>query len=132
MEPNAKLKEIAIKILEKSTVPKEDNYGFALITILMIISIILTVVRIFQECNKNKLKGLSSSQDKYTLYGSEIKAYSSKRGWYTKMRIKKLLRRELNPADYEQYGFALLSALLDMGETLTEEEVVTLVEAANV
>ncbi len=132
MEPNAKLKEIAIKILEKSTVPKEDNYGFALITILMIISIILTVVRIIQECNKNKLKGLSSSQDKYTLYGSEIKAYSSKRGWYTKMRIKKLLRRELNPADYEQYGFALLSALLDMGETLTEEEVVTLVEAANV
>ena len=132
MEPNAKLKEIAIKILEKSTVPKEDNYGFALITILMIISIILTVVRIIQECNKNKLKGLSSSQDKYTLYGSEIKAYSSKRGWYTKMRIKKLLRRELQPADYEQYGFALLSALLDMGETLTEEEVVTLVEAANV
>ena len=48
------------------------------------------------------------------------------------MRIKKLLRRELKPADYEQYGFALLSALLDMGETLTEEEVVTLVEAANV
>ena len=132
MEPNAKLKEIAIKILEKSTVHKEDNYGFAIITILMIISIILTVVRIIQECNKNKLKGLSSSQDKYTLYGSEIKAYSSRRGWYTKMRIKKLLRRELQPAVYEQYGFALLSALLDMGETLTEEEVVTLVEAANV
>ena len=59
MEPNAKLKEIAIKILEKSTVPKEDNYGFAIITILMIISIILTVVRIIQECNKNKLNGLS-------------------------------------------------------------------------
>ena len=129
---NDRLKVIAIKILEKSTLPKEDNYGFAIITILMIISIILTVVRIIQECNKNKLKGLSSSQDKYTLYGSEIKAYSSRRGWYTKMRIKKLLRRELKPADYEQYGFALLSALLDMGETLTEEEVVTLVEAANV
>ena len=55
MPNNEKLKAIAIKILEKSRVPKEDNYGFAVITILMIISIILTCVRVLQECNKNKL-----------------------------------------------------------------------------
>ena len=54
MTDNQKLKAIAIKVLEKSRVPKEDNYGFAIVTILMIISIILTCVRILQECNKKE------------------------------------------------------------------------------
>ena len=46
---NDKLKAIAVKVLEKSTIPKEDNHGFAIITVLMIISIILTIVRVIQE-----------------------------------------------------------------------------------
>ena len=45
MTNDQKLKSIAIKVLEKSSIPKEDNYGFAIVTILMIISIILTMYR---------------------------------------------------------------------------------------
>lgn len=129
---NEKLKNIAIKILEKSKIQKDDNYGFAIVTILMMVSIILTCIRILQECNKNKLTAQSTAEDKYTLYGEQLKTFSERRGWFTKMRIKKILRREMKTEDYEKYSFSILSALLDAGETLTKDEIITLVEAANV
>jgi uncharacterized membrane protein len=132
MANNEELKAIAIKVLEKSTVPKQDNYGFALVTILMIISIILTCVRILQECNKNKLSAQSTAADKYAMYGEQLHTFSERRGWFTKMRIKKILRREMKKEDYEKYSLAILNALLETGEVLTDDEVVTLVEAANV
>ena len=132
MADNEKLKNIAIKILEKSRVPKEDNYGFAIVTILMIISIVLTCVRILQECNKNKLSTLSTAEDKYNLYGEQLRSFSERRGWFTKMRIKKILRREMTKEDYEKYSLAILNALLETGEILTDDEVKILVEAANV
>ncbi len=94
VQNNDKLKNIAIKILEKSNLPKEDNYGFAIVTILMIIiSIVLTCVRILQECNKNKLSASSTASDKYNLYGEQLRSFSERRGWFTKMRIKKILRK---------------------------------------
>ena len=132
MADNEKLKAIAIKILEKSAVPKDDMCGFGIITILMIISIILTCVRILQECNKSKLTSQSTAQDKYSIYGEQLHTFSERRGWFTKMRIKKILRREMNKEDYEKYSLSILNALLETGELLTDDEVSTLVEAANV
>jgi hypothetical protein len=132
MPNNEKLKAIAVKILEKSRVPKEDNYGFAVVTILMIISIILTCVRILQECNKNKLSAQSTEADKCAIYGEQLRDFSVRKGWFTKMRIKKILRREMSREDYEKYSLTILNALLETGEILTDDEVVTLVEAANV
>jgi hypothetical protein len=98
----------------------------------MIISIILTLVQVLQECNKNKLSKDCAAQDKYNLYGANIKEYSLRRGWFTKMRIKKVLRRELSKEDYQKYSFELLNAILDTGEKVTEDEIITLVENANV
>lgn len=132
MADNEKLKAIAIKILEKSNVPKDQVYGFAIVTILMIISIILTCVRILQECNKNKLTAQSTAEDKYAMYSEQLHTFSERRGWFTKMRIKKILRREMKKEDYEKYSLAILNALLEKGEVLTDDEVITLVEAANV
>jgi hypothetical protein len=132
MIENEQLKAIAIKILEKSKVPKDDQHGFAIVTILMIISIILTCIRILQECDKTQLSTVSTSQEKYSLYGEQIKFFSDRKGWFTKMRIKKVLRREMSREDYEKYSLSILSALLDTGEILTDDEIITLVEAANV
>jgi len=132
MADNDKLKAIAIKILEKSTVPKDEVYGFAIVTILMIISIVLTCVRILQECNKNKLSANSTAQDKYSMYSEQLHTFSERRGWFTKMRIKKILRREMNREDYEKYSLSILNALLETGEVLTDDEIQTLVENANV
>ena len=132
MADNEKLKAIAIKVLEKSRVPKEDTYGFAIVTILMIISIILTCVRILQECNKNKLTTQSTTEDKCRMYGEQLHTFSERRGWFTKMRIKKILRREMKKEDYDKYSLSILNALLETGEILTDDEIQTLVENANV
>jgi hypothetical protein len=48
------------------------------------------------------------------------------------MRIKKILRREMKKEDYDKYSLSVLNALLETGELLTDDEVSTLVEAANV
>lgn len=125
------LNAIASKVLSKSGIPQEEKFG-SVIAILMIISIILTVIRVLQECNKNKLPNNCSAADKYELYGQEIKEYSLRRGWFTKMRIKKILRQKLNQEQYEKYSLSLLNALLDTGENLNNQEVLCLVEAANV
>lgn len=132
MKNSEQLKSIAVKILEKSQIEKKDEYGFDPITILMIISVVLTCIRILQECNKNKLSADSSSDDKYNLYQSEIKQYSMRRGWFSKMRIKKILRSQMKPDDYNKYSFSIINALFDTGETLSKEEIKTLMEAANV
>ena len=131
MMNDTQLKHIGSKVLAKAGIPEEEKFG-SIIAILMIISIILTVIRVLQECNKNKLSGNYSAQDKYALYGAEMKEYSRKRGWFTKMRIKKVLRRELSREDYQKYSFQLLNAILDSGENLKDDEVITLVEASNV
>jgi hypothetical protein len=128
---NEKLKNIAEKIRQLANIPKEENFG-SVIAILMIISIILTLVRVLQECNKNKLSTESTSQDKYNLYGAEMKNYSMRRGWFTKMRIKKILRQNMSKEQYNKYSLHLLEALLNTGANLTDDEVMTLVENANV
>jgi len=125
------LNAIASKVLSKAGIPQEEKFG-SVIAILMIISIILTVIRVLQECNKNKLPSNCSASDKYELYGQEIKEYSLRRGWFTKMRIKKILRQKLTQEDYEKYSLSLLNALLDTGENLNNQEILCLVEAANV
>ena len=48
------------------------------------------------------------------------------------MRIKKILRREMKREDYNKYSLSILNALLETGEILTDDEIQTLVENANV
>jgi hypothetical protein len=128
---NEELKDIADKIRKESKIPEEENFG-SVIAILMIISIILTLVRVLQECNKNKTSDIMTSQDKYNLYGSEMKSYSIKRGWFTKLRIKKAIRKQMSKDQYAKYGSSLLNAILDKGENLKDDEIITIVEASNV
>ena len=127
---DVKLKELAKKVLKRANINTEEQFG-SIIAILMVISIILTVIRVLQECNKNKTKNMTAT-DKYSAYGTDIRNYSKKRGWFTRMRIKRIIRKELNQAEFNQYGIKLTEALLDIGENLTDDEVITLVEASNV
>lgn len=126
-----KLTKLASKVLSKAGISENEKFG-SLMAILMIISIMLTLVRILQECNKNKTPKDFSAKDKYVLYGEEIKNYSVRQGWFTKMRIKKVLRQKLSSDDYAKYSFKLLGAILDCGSVITNDEIVTLVENANV
>jgi hypothetical protein len=130
MNNNEKLKVIAEKVLRKANISDDQKFG-SVIAILMVISIILTVIRVLQECNKSKTQNMTA-QDKSTVYGENIRSYSKKRGWFTRMRIKKIVRRELTVEEFNQYGIKLIESLLDTGEDLTDDEAYTLVEAANV
>jgi len=130
MNNNEKLKVIAEKVLRKANIGDDQKFG-SVIAILMVISIILTVIRVLQECNKSKTQNMTA-QDKSTVYGENIRSYSNKRGWFTRMRIKKIVRRELTVEEFNQYGIKLTESLLDIGEDLTDDEAYTLVEAANV
>ena len=126
---NEKLKALAQKIL--SLVPNPPETFGSVIAILMMISIILTIIRVIQECNKNKTSGMNF-KEKGLIYGEEIRNYGKKRGWFSRLRIKKILRKSLPKEDYIKYGIQLTEILMDSGENITDEEAITLVEAANV
>lgn len=127
---NTKLNDIAQKVLNKIEPKDPEKYGFV-ITILMIISIILTVIRVIQECNKNKLSSLSgSSREIY--FADQIKQTAIRKTWFTKMMLKKAIRKELGSDTYKVYGTDLMNAILSTGDELTDDEFITLAEAVNV
>lgn len=136
-EQDLKMQKIAQKILDN--VDQKDNwkhndykenFGF-IITTLMIISIVLTLIRIIQECNKKKISNFGADE-KYNYFGNEIKNLSLKRSWFTKMMTKKAIRKNLTKEQYKEYGVLLMNAILTTGENLTQDEVITLVEVSNV
>lgn len=127
---NQQLDNIAQKVINRMPSKSDDNFGFV-ITTLMIISIVLTLIRVIQECNKQRVKAFSSNE-KYAYFQEQTKELSIKRGWFTKMTIKKIIRKELSKEDYKTYSYDLMNAILDTGENLTPNEIITLVEAANV
>jgi len=125
-----KLKLIAEKIL--SMIPNPPESFGSVIAVLMIISVILTLVRIIQECRKSKLQNFGTTQDLCTYMTSEINDLSFEKTWFTKRTVKKLLKKELSEDDYRKYGIPLMNAILTYGTIITTEETLTLMEATNV
>jgi len=119
-EPNDKLKNLATEVLSSQDLP-EDKFG-SVIMIIMMVAILVNVIRVIQECNKNKTK---KSVD---FYKTTIRNLCERRGWFTKMKLRKLIRTELKPDDYKEYGWHLVNAILNKGENITDEEVLTLLE----
>lgn len=124
-KPNEKLENIAVDILSSGEDLPQEKFG-SVILILMMVSIILTSMRVLQECNKNK------KEDKLLLYKQHIKEICSHRGWFAKMKLRQIIRRELKREDYRLYGKSLTNAIFNKGENITDEEVLTLLEALNV
>jgi hypothetical protein len=127
---NNEVKSIAKNVMTKAGIPEEEEFG-SIIAILMVISIILTVIRVLQECNKNKTENMTA-KDKVSIYGESIRTYSKKRGWFTRLRIKRIIKRNINSEQYKKYGIKLTESLMDVGESLTDDQVYSLLEASNV
>lgn len=117
MNSKTELEQLARKIIEKSGIPT-DNYGSVLL-IMMFVSIILTSIRVLQECHKNKDS---------RFYGAEIRGLGKKRSWFTRMRLKKIIRQQLKSEDYAKYKDNIVSAILDTAENLTDEQMSTILE----
>ncbi len=126
--------DLAIDILEQ-IVPENKNdpkYTFVdPITILMIISIILTLIRVLQECRKKKSDKMSSNE-KYSYFNSEIKSLCFNDNFLTRMRIKSAMKKHLNKDQYKQYSKSLLAAIIKTGHKVTPEQTTALLEYRNV
>lgn len=129
-EHDLKLQKIAQRIIDNvDSSTKDDNYGFV-ITVLMIISIVLTLIRVIQECNKKV--STYSSVEKYGYFKTEIKQRSLKPSWFTRTMIKRAIRQEIGKDNYKKYGVSIMNSILTEARDLTDEDIQTLVEAANV
>lgn len=125
---NTEIEKVAQRALNKIQ-PKEGEYTFV-ITVLMIISIILTCIRIIQECNKSKTDTFGC-EAKNAYDAGQLRSILTKRSWFSKMKLKKIIRQELGKDLNKEYGSQVLESLLSTGDELKDEELYSLVEATN-
>lgn len=132
MTVNPKLEAIAMKIMEKMDLShaKKDKYG-SIVVVLMIIGIVISLMRLIQACNAQKLSLLKNKKQKAKLMHEEVKTLCITRSLVNKWRLKKLIKEKLSVEDYKLYGTQLRDAILDTGVDLTEEDSIALMEAAN-
>lgn len=121
-----KLEEIAQKIIKASNIP-EDNYSSVLL-VLMTISIMIGAIRAIQECNKKSK--LANSKYKAAVYREQIKTLSINQGWFTKMRLKKIIRQNMKTEEYKLYGAKMVDAILEFGSKISEDEAAILLQAS--
>lgn len=134
LHTDPKLELIAKKVLYKVNTnnlrPNDNTYG-SVILVLMVISIILSVIRVIQECNKKKLFILDRQQ-KSNIMKQEINTLCIKKTWLNQIRLSRIIRQHMSRDDYKIVGEDLKRAIMDVGSNLTDDESLTLVEAANV
>lgn len=112
-------------------VKEEERFGIDPITILMLISIMIGVIRIIQECRKNKLSSLSN-EEKVRFIHNEIKINSNNLKLIQKHRVKRLIRQNLTRDQNKIYGEPLFKTLMELGQNIKEEQVSALLEYKNV
>ncbi len=117
-----KLESIATDVLSYQELPK-DKFG-SVIMILMMVSIIVGAIRVLQECDKGR-----SIKNPNEHYLNKVREISDRRWWFARMRLKKIMRKELSREDYKEYSASLCDAIFLKGESITEEEIKTLLEA---
>jgi hypothetical protein len=125
-----KLEQLAEQVSSKAaTQSNNENFGSIILTV-MIVGIIINLVRVAQECNKNKVRELNKDEkNKYNAH--YIKKLCEDKGWFTKMKIKKAIRQQLGTEKYKEYNKVLLDSIMDTGEQLKEDELIELVEVSN-
>jgi hypothetical protein len=120
-----RINEIASEVIQDIDPKESERYG--IVTIIMIISITLTFIRIMQECEKNKTSNMSEDEKRQFVL-DRIKTLSERKGWYTRMRIKKVLRQNLGKEVYKQYRDTMSNNILNIGSNLCEEDLKLLME----
>lgn len=136
MSNNEKLELIATKVMNKMNIQDKSNDNLynknsqSIILILMIVGIVLSLIRIIQECNKNKLRGLNRNKQAAAMQ-QEVSNICIKRSLINTWRLNKIIKQKLSPEDYKLYGAELKRSIMETGPELTEEEIITLVEASS-
>jgi hypothetical protein len=135
MSNNEKLEQIAIKVMNKMNIDNNSQGIYkknsqSIILILMIVGIILSLVRIIQECNKKKLLGLNRDKQNKVMQQA-IGDICIKKNMINQWRLNRIIKQKLSPEDYKAYGAELKKSIMETGPELTEEEITTLVEESS-
>jgi hypothetical protein len=129
MTIDPKLENLAQKVIIKANI-KNENYGIDPITIIIIIGVILSLIRIIQECRK-KRKSLTRKNDALDLRHTIVNL-SIKDNWLNNYRLNKILKQHLSKKQYIEYGESLKRAIMEVGKDLNDDESLTLLEINNV
>lgn len=124
---------MAMDVLDSTMVKTDkDKYSFIdPITILMIISITIGIIRVIQECRKDKLNKLSK-EGKRDFIRDEIRRSSIDPGFITKWRVQRVMKRNLTKEQYRVCSESMFEAFRELGESITDEQVSSLLEYKNV
>lgn len=129
MNIDPKLQNIAEKIINKANI-KNNTYGIDPITIIIVIGVILSLIRVIQECRSKKTSSDKKNQAldlRHTIVNLSIKDT-----WINNYRLNKILKQHLSKKQYKEYGESLKKAILEVGKDLNDDESLTLLEATNV
>jgi len=127
------LETLAQDILDKTLakVKETDRYSIDPLTIIILIGIAVNVIRVIQECNKNKTTKLKFGE-KVDLLSTDIKFRSNNHSFFTRLKIRSIIKKHLNSSQYKVYKEPLLQTLLEIGKKVKEEQVSALLEHENV
>lgn len=129
MKKNLALEKIGKKVLTKLP-HKEDNHGIDPLTIIIVIGVLLSLIRVVQECKKKRTL-LKNKHDQATLLKKDIQDIILKDSWLNNLRLKRIIKQNITKDQYKVYGKDLQHSIMETGVNLTEDEVYTLMETAN-
>ena len=131
MKKNNALEKIAQKVIDNMKLSKDKDYGIDPITIIIVIGVILSLIRVIQECRANR-KLLKNKTEAASLMKKDIQEVILKDSWLNRLRLQRIIKKNLSKDQYKAYGKELQNSIMETGINLTEDEVYTLMEAANV
>lgn len=129
MNINPKIENLAQKIIQKANL-KQDTYGIDPITIIIIIGVILSLIRVIQECRKDRNK--LNMRENILDFKNTIVNLSIKDNWLNNYRLNRILKQHLTPKQYNSYGKSIKKAIMEVGKNLNDDESLTLLEMYNV
>lgn len=124
------LTDISNRVLKKTDIQPDQKFG-SVLAIIMIIGIIVNVVRVMQECDKEEKQLFCNDADYSVFFRNKIKDMCQRKSFIHIMRIKKILRQHLSRNDYHQYKEELTNAIIETGSELSITDTYTLLEQAN-
>tara|TARA_B100000497_G_C7544849_1_gene329613 strand:+ start:143 stop:529 length:387 start_codon:yes stop_codon:yes gene_type:complete len=113
-----------------SSCKKSSNYGNPLM-IIMMIGIILNLIRVIQECNDQELSKINQNE-KEEFVQNKIKELCTKRTWYNKLRMRRIIKNHMSIKEYKQNQEEIVDGILNKGLTITKQQVSKMMEASNV
>jgi len=127
---NSDLNKIAKNVISNMRLDKNKDYGVDPITIIIVIGVILSLIRVIQECRKNRKLIKDRTQLVKTMQ-LDIQDIILRDSFINRLRLKKIIKQNISKEQYKAYGSQLQTSIMETGVNLTEDEIYTLMEAAN-